>query len=511
MAQHKHIALSILLVGAVTIAGYATYNKWQQVSNQKSVSDSAQIRQTLTVGVDGWVGYFPLCSSELQKRLYLEGIRLDCVNDYGDYASRYQALSSGKLDLAVGTVDSWLLHGQSNQWAASMIAVIDESKGGDALVGWADQVASLDDLKQGDSRIALTPNSPSHQLLKSLAVHFDIERLRQDDSWARYTDGSQQALAALQQHQVAAAVLWEPDVSKALQIDGIKRLIGTESTEGVIVDILLANRDFASKNPDALRTVLNAYFRTLRYYRSQPDTLNKDLQDWTGLKTAQNAELVRGVGWAGLQANAERWFGITDALADIGLVQTIQDTRATLQAFASQDKVNLPDNDPFRLIYSNPLKQLYSVLQNTGDLAEPGNPTTRFTELSAAAWQQLETVGTLKIQPVSFLNGSHSLTPEGESLLDDAIQTLRHYPSFRLLIAGHTTNQGDADANKALSLARAQAVADYLSSHYQLDSKRLMATGFGGEQPLQRQPGESLRAWRYRLPRVELILKRDPI
>jgi flagellar motor protein MotB len=57
-----------------------------------------------------------------------------------------------------------------------------------------------------------------------------------------------------------------------------------------------------------------------------------------------------------------------------------------------------------------------------------------------------------------------------------------------------------------LSLERAEAVRRYLAITHELDAHRSRAVGFGGEQPLPRLPGESLRAYTYRLPRVELML-----
>ncbi|MBF0256973.1 MAG: OmpA family protein, partial [Gammaproteobacteria bacterium] len=95
---------------------------------------------------------------------------------------------------------------------------------------------------------------------------------------------------------------------------------------------------------------------------------------------------------------------------------------------------------------------------------------------------------------------------DGKRVLDRMAEKLRHYPNFRVLIKGHTGIGGDPQANLALSAERAEAVARYLMITYAIDSQRIRALGFGGSQPLPRLPGESDRAYGYRLPRVEIGL-----
>ena len=81
--------------------------------------------------------------------------------------------------LAVTTVDSLLLNGGKENFPGTIIMVIDESSGGDAIVARKDKLASLEDLKtKSGYKIAFTAGSPSEHLLKSIAVHFDVPPLR---------------------------------------------------------------------------------------------------------------------------------------------------------------------------------------------------------------------------------------------------------------------------------------------------------------------------------------------
>ncbi|MGO9008231.1 MAG: OmpA family protein [Beijerinckiaceae bacterium] len=53
---------------------------------------------------------------------------------------------------------------------------------------------------------------------------------------------------------------------------------------------------------------------------------------------------------------------------------------------------------------------------------------------------------------------------------------------FTFLVGGHTDAKGSAPYNKVLSQRRAQAVRDYLITHYGISASRLTAQGFGSVQ-----------------------------
>lgn len=52
-------------------------------------------------------------------------------------------------------------------------------------------------------------------------------------------------------------------------------------------------------------------------------------------------------------------------------------------------------------------------------------------------------------------------------------------------MAGHTDSTGSPEANKTLSIKRAEAVKKNLMVKYGADSKRILAEGLGQEQPME--------------------------
>lgn len=56
---------------------------------------------------------------------------------------------------------------------------------------------------------------------------------------------------------------------------------------------------------------------------------------------------------------------------------------------------------------------------------------------------------------------------------------------FTFEIAGHTDARGRTDYNRALSLRRAEAVRDYLTSQLNVSASRLQARGWGEDRPIR--------------------------
>jgi len=521
MSKHVKIVVGLLAVGFVAIIAAKFLLPMWQDQNQKATSDARATKGTIMLAMDDWVGYAPLCSDQMKSRMRQAGYILECVNDAADYPGRMEKLRKQKIQMAVATVDSYLLNGARENFPATIVAVIDESFGGDAIVARKSKYESLDALKSAtDIKVALTPDSPSEHLAKAAAVHFDIPALKKPGkSWQLPTDGAEAASQKLMDGTVDVAVIWEPNVSRILDKGNgeFVKLLGTEVTAKLIVDILLVNRDYAQDHPEAVSALLANYFHTLKYYRDNPDELRKTLKKATGLSGKQVEAMLDGVKWANLTDNAQKWFGISSfgTMPDEGLVETIEGAVRILTGSGDFSSSPLPDHDPYRITNSQYVADLFQGVSSAGQFTGAGAPSipvqnpgasNQFPELSEQQWGKLREVGTLQVRPIIFQSGTATLSYEGKIELDKAAESLKHYPSFRILIKGHTSTQGDKDANQALSLARAESVRRYLNITHELDPKRARAVGYGGTQPLPRQPGESYRAYNYRLPRVELML-----
>lgn len=86
-------------------------------------------------------------------------------------------------------------------------------------------------------------------------------------------------------------------------------------------------------------------------------------------------------------------------------------------------------------------------------------------------------------QPVAFRQSSAELRTSSYALLDKLIEVARDCGANRIAITGHTDATGNEDWNRALSVARAQAVADYLVRSG-IQPQRLIVEGAGSAMPV---------------------------
>lgn len=507
------LILLLLVIGGAT--GYKLVLPLLEEGRQKTTSDATRIKGRITIALDNWVGYFPLRSSRLAALMRQEGYHLTVEDDQADYATRLQRLRDGNIDFAVATVDSFLLNGAPLNYPGIIIMVIDESQGGDAILARREKISGLDDLRQKmDVRVAYTLTSPSHYLAKAAAEHFNLPQLLPPEQLRLETAGSEKAREALLQGKADVAICWEPDVSRALANPAVVKILGTEDTQGLIVDILIASRRVVQNQPEVVRLLLQNYFKVLKEYRDQPAALVAEVRKATGLDEAAIQAMLSGVHWATFNANCEKWFDIGEARSE-GLVDTIDATLKILINAGDFTRNPIPGQDPYRLINSSFLAEMYHQGFTVGDAASTGPAAnsleSRFRPLNDAAWDRLTPVGTLRVAPIGFQSGMTELDVLAKQVIDEAVDRLKHYPHFRVRIEGHTGTRGDPDENLRLSYERAEAVARYLTVVYNVDPNRLRIQGWGGGNPLPQLPAESVRAWQYRLPRVELVLVREEI
>lgn len=516
MSSHVKVALSLLVIGMIATVAWRFAEPMMNDREQMSSSDARGKKGTIHIGVDGWVGYFPLCSKQIKKRLYRVGYGLKCTDDAANYKDRFKKLKNGDYQFAVATVDSYLLNAEAYDYPGPIVSVIDESKGGDAILAHIDKVNSLGDLrKTKDIVIAFTPDSPSHHLLKAVSTHFDIKALR-DQSNHYITSGSEAALKSLLEKKSDIAVVWEPEVTKALSTKGIVKLLGTEDTQQLIVDILIASQETIKNNPDLVKLLLKEYFRTLKYYRDHQKELINDITSHYSLTNKSAKDMLKGVEWATLTTNVQNWFGKSSGgYSDEALIMSIESAVDILIEHNDFNSNPIPDEDPYRLINSQFVEELSLAFNNQGGFSGQGNNINKkkilFRPLSNGQWDKLDSIGSLKTRNIVFVSGTSELTQDGKLKIDEQIADLNHYPNFRVEIRGHSGLRGDKQANLVLSQERADSVLRYIGITHGIEGNRVRSKGFGSSQPLLKKTGESSRRYNYRLPRVEIKLVRETI
>ena len=145
----KRIMGIIILLSVASGAFYTFFSKKQEdIEITYSTSDARNLKGEFTIALDSWIGYFPFRSPVFGKLMRDEGYRVKIIDDKADYGKRMKMLRRGEIDFAVCTVDAYILNGESVKYPGTIVTIIDESKGGDAIVSWKDKVANIEQLKR---------------------------------------------------------------------------------------------------------------------------------------------------------------------------------------------------------------------------------------------------------------------------------------------------------------------------------------------------------------------------
>lgn len=116
----------------------------------------------------------------------------------------------------------------------------------------------------------------------------------------------------------------------------------------------------------------------------------------------------------------------------------------------------------------------------------------------------LQRDGKIALYGVNFDTNKAVLREDSAPQLQSMAEALKTQPAMKVLIVGHTDNQGDIDANLALSQKRAQAVVDALSAKYGIAANRMSARGVASFAPVSTNTTDEGRA---KNRRVELVVR----
>ena len=131
-----------------------------------------------------------------------------------------------------------------------------------------------------------------------------------------------------------------------------------------------------------------------------------------------------------------------------------------------------------------------SVSQNVLEI--PALKPNSFFKSSFKVNLQFEPSKTFVLDNVEFDFGKATLRASSYTTLDDLAEYLNRKPNERIEIGGHTDNIGSDEKNMVLSLERAKSIVAYLSAKG-IDNNRLVAKGYGAEEPIEENDTEEGR------------------
>ena len=487
----------IVIVGILAVAAKYFILPYFQKELVGKTGSASRYKHEITIAADSFSGYSILRSPLMRKQLKARGIKLNIVDDNADYGARMKALRDGKIQMAVFTVDSFITAGAKlGTFPATIVMVIDETKGADALVAYKSTVPSIQELDHPDARIVLTPESPSEFLARTIIAHFNLPNL--PDRWWVEADGAADVyrkFKAADKKDRRVYALWEPYVSKSLEVPGAHVLLDSSKLKGYIVDVLVAQRKFMRDHPELVKSVVEAYLRAAYAYGQKTGGMQALVMEdakSTGseaLTPEQATKLVKGIEWKNTLENYG-YFGLLSAQEARGL-QHIEDIILNITDVLV--KTGAIPGDPVAgsahtLFYDKTLRELQadnfhpgkkvSVIEGVGlgteDLGQVRTGAV-LRSLSEAEWASLSPVGRMRVEPIAFTRGTARISIQSKRDLDRLARNLTAWPEYYLIIVGHARAEGNPEANLRLAGKRADAAASHLITAG-IDRNRIKAT-----------------------------------
>jgi outer membrane protein OmpA-like peptidoglycan-associated protein len=436
----------------------------------------SRYRHQIDLHLDSFSGYAVIRSDTFSQELAQHGIRLNLHDDGADYAARIQALQSGDAQLAVFTIDALIkTSAELGELPATIVALVDETTGADAILAYKSQIPNVDGLNSADTRFVLTPNSPSETLARVVMSRFELNNLA-DNPFSEAADAGEvfQRYKRAKPSEPLAYVLWQPYVSQMLQNPEVHVVIDSSHFPSTIVDVIVANRDFVLKNHDVVKEVVECYLRSVYRYRERSDMIQLVTRDAkaTGspLADEEASKLVDGIWWKNTQENlAHTGHLVGKPLLHIeDMIANITDVLQSTGAIASDPTGGKPNY----LYYA----KVFDELQDFHPGADRENVRSiKLPALNDRQWEELTEVGTARVPSLVFARGTDRLTERSHSVLDELAGKLTT-TRFYVLIHGNASTRGDLEQNKLLAERRAQAAFDYLVQKG-VDSSRIRALG----------------------------------
>lgn len=461
----------LILTGGVLLYRYIYVPKVELAEKQQrkevldATSGSSKYKHQLKLGLDAFSGYAVLRSDAMVQQLRSEGIKVDFVDDGADYQARLKALANGELQMAAFPIDALLKTSEaSGALPATIVALVDETRGADALVAYKSKFPNVDSLDNSDTKFVLVGDSPSETLVRVLMHDFQLEQVSEASI---VSVGSEREVLQRYKASMPAGndvfVTWEPVVSEMLINDQLHVLIDSSRQSGYIVDALVVSRDYLFKNQAVVQQVLEAYFRTLYTY-SDPQKLRELIirdaaTSGSELTDAQAAKLVDGIVWKNTQENLAHFGLRSGSVSHVeDLIDRIKRVLLETGGLASDPTAG----DSSKLFYEQSLAELQSSGFHPGIDVEVIRGDGELAKLSDQQWASLETVGTLPVPPLIFARGTSRLTTRSERILDELVEKLESWPQYYLMVRGNAGSRGDPEANRKLAKQRADAALEYL-------------------------------------------------
>ncbi|SNZ08540.1 NitT/TauT family transport system substrate-binding protein [Persephonella hydrogeniphila] len=240
-------------------------------------------KEYLKIGTNVWPGYEPLY---LARELgYLKNIPVHLV-EYSSASQVLRAYRNRRINGAALTLDEVLLL-KDYGFEPVVVLVMDISNGADVIIGrkGINSVKDLKGKKIGVENTALGAYVLTRALEKyGLSVkQVKVIPLEVDEHYRWFKEG-----------KVDAVVTFEPVKSKLLR-EGGKIIFDSSQIPGEIVDVLVVERDFLTKSPHVVKSVISSWFKAVDFMKNRKEEALKIIAEREHISPEELEKAYRGM------------------------------------------------------------------------------------------------------------------------------------------------------------------------------------------------------------------------
>ena len=494
MSTETKAARTLLVAGVMLVLAFAGALSYRFLIAPRmkgelveATSSESRYKIEVKVAADAFSGYAFLRSSVMIDDLARQGIRLKVIDDKADYASRMKALKDGSVDCAMFPINSFIKTGlELGEFPASVVLVVDQTIGADAMVAYKQGLGSLNDLNYASAGIMAPKDSPSEFLGQVSVASLSLPNLPKN--WLIVADSGADVYEKFKKANKTdrrAFVMWEPYVSQALKDPDAHVLLSSKDTSGYIVDVFVVRRDFISKQPKVVSAILRSYSSAAYHYvMSDRGLINLVIEDAKkfGDKLSQiDAEnVIKGIKWANTMENFVHFDlapdptgGGLDLLED--MIRKIADVLVKTGAVPADRVAAMVTGHEHTMFYKqflhdmqmedyHPAKKI-NIIAGAGpgrkDL-EAARGRVVLPPLNESQWDTLSSVGAMRMESIDFRRGTAEIGQWSTGELEALARRINALPAFYVKIRGSAQAVGDPEENRKLAEARAIAVRDFL-------------------------------------------------
>lgn len=265
-----------------------------------SMTAFAEDTKDVTMAFCTWTGYSPMFIAKEQGYFEEAGLNMDIqvIEDESTYAA---LITQGSIQF-LATAQDPNIKMYANGASSKYVLTMDASMGADGLVA-TEEIATLDDLK--GKTLALDKSASSYYFF--LTALENGSSLQEEDINVIDMGDTTEAGLAFMSGSVDAAIMWEPELSEALEmVEGAHALVTSADYPDTILDSLVVNAAYAEENPDVVEAVEEAWYRAVDFLNENPEEAYELMASGFEEVAAEDvASDVNGLKFFGREENAQ--------------------------------------------------------------------------------------------------------------------------------------------------------------------------------------------------------------